>query len=159
MVFGKQLCIYKDERDTLMVAMVGILRGQGFISWGSNPKYNFLWLFTFFFYVNVEVGSTKIPWCEQRARWGGKDGIDIDNRPRQQDLSKFLLRPFYVFFSSFLCLFMILTTALCNKTCQTDLIFVTIITNNICGEKMWRNFIFPCMTMKMRISPHVENFQ
>ena len=43
----------------------------------------------------------------------------------------------------------------------SDLIFVTNITNNISGEKivMRRNFIFPCMTMKMRISPYLENFQ
>ena len=61
MVFGKQLCIYKDERDTLMVAMVGILRGQGFISWGSNRKYNFLWLFTFFFMLMLKLDGRKFP--------------------------------------------------------------------------------------------------
>ena len=61
MVFGKQLCIYKDERDTLMVAMVGILRGQGFISSGSNPKYKFLWLFLFFFMFMLKLDGRKIP--------------------------------------------------------------------------------------------------
>ena len=44
-----------------------------------------------------------------------------------------------------------------------DLIFVTNITNYICGEKfvMWRNFSFPCMTIvgKLKISPHVEKLQ
>ena len=46
---------------------------------------------------------------------------------------------------------------------QSDLIFVTNITNYIRGEKivMWRNFSFPCMTIvgKLKISPHVEKFQ
>ena len=41
-----------------------------------------------------------------------------------------------------------------------ELIFVTNITNYICGEKivMWRNFSFPCMTIvgELKISPHVE---
>ena len=45
----------------------------------------------------------------------------------------------------------------------TDLIFVTIITNYIRGEKivMWKNFSFACMTIvgKLKISPHVEKFQ
>ena len=44
-----------------------------------------------------------------------------------------------------------------------DLIFVTNITNYIRGERivMWRNFIFPCMTIvgKLKISSHVEKFQ
>ena len=44
-----------------------------------------------------------------------------------------------------------------------DLIFVTNITNYICGEKiaMWRIFSFPCMTIagKSKISLHVEKFQ
>ena len=47
--------------------------------------------------------------------------------------------------------------------CSTDLIFVTNITNYICGEKiaMWRIFSFPCMTIagKSKISLHVEKFQ
>ena len=46
---------------------------------------------------------------------------------------------------------------------KTDLIFVTNITNIISWEKnfMWRNFSFPCITIvgKLKISPHVENFQ
>ena len=45
----------------------------------------------------------------------------------------------------------------------TDLIFVTIITNYIRGEKiiMWRNFSSPCITImwKLKISSHVEKFQ
>lgn len=53
-----------------MVAMVGILPGQGFTSWGSNPKCRILWLLFFFFYVNVDVVWTKNLWCEQRARLG-----------------------------------------------------------------------------------------
>ena len=44
-----------------------------------------------------------------------------------------------------------------------DLIFVTNITNIISGEKfvMWRNFSFPCISIvgKLKISPHVEEFQ
>ena len=46
---------------------------------------------------------------------------------------------------------------------RSELIFVTNITNYICGEKivMWRNFIFQCMTIvgKLKISPHVEKFR
>ena len=141
-----------------MVAMVGIFPGQGFTSWGSNPKCRILWLLFFFFYVNVDVvwtknlwceqrarlgfhmlgmkpdckvlyflfsfffnldvGWTKIPRCEQRVRWGGKDGIDIDNRARQQDLSKIF--PFFCVFLFFCIsnLFLILTIALVNETCQ-----------------------------------------
>ena len=43
----------------------------------------------------------------------------------------------------------------------TDLIFVRNITNYIRGEKLRRNFSFPCMTIvgKLKISPHVEKFQ
>ena len=49
-----------------------------------------------------------------------------------------------------------------SQNSQTELIFVTNITNYICGEKIviWRNFSFPCMTIvgKLKISPHVEKF-
>ena len=71
-----------------------------------------------FFYFNLDVGWTKIPRCEQRVRWGGKDGIDIDNRARQQDLSKIF--PFFCVFLFFCIsnLFLILTIALVNETCQ-----------------------------------------
>ena len=43
---------------------------------------------------------------------------------------------------------------------KADLIFVTNITNYICGEEivMWRNFSFACLKIvgKMKISPHEE---
>ena len=51
-------------------------------------------------------------------------------------------------------------TTLCGS--NPYLIFVTIITNEMCGEKcvMWRNLRFICMTdvEKSDISPHVEQF-
>ena len=50
-----------------------------------------------------------------------------------------------------------------DKLLRTELIFVTNITNYICGEKitMGRNFSVPCLTIvgKFKISPHVEKFQ
>ena len=50
------------------------------------------------------------------------------------------------------------------ETCvESDLIYVTNITNYIRGEKIvkYRNFSFPCMTIvgKLKISPHVGKFQ
>ena len=59
-------------------------------------------------------------------------------------------------------LFPLLYTAGISFLHQSELIFVTDITDYICGEKvvMWRNFSFPCMTIvgKLKISPHVEKF-
>ena len=49
------------------------------------------------------------------------------------------------------------------KNACSDLIFVTNISKIISGEKIvkWRNFSFSCMTIvgKLKISPHVEEFQ
>ena len=90
----------------------------------------------------------EIPWCEKRASWGGKDGIDIDNRARQQGLSRLFLYLWGIFlFIDISFLLLILITALSTTRCAKVFILTEAKTLLFCCIFACCYFVESCITL------------